>query len=82
MKSTGIVRQVDDLGRFVLPKEMRKIMNLNPKDSIEIYVEKGQIIFKKYESGCHFCGEIKENTYYKDKFVCKNCIEKLNTLSQ
>ena len=77
MKSTGIVREVDNLGRIVLPIEMRKTMNIAPKDPIEIYVEEGNIIFKKYESGCHFCGGMKGNTYYKEKLVCESCVEGL-----
>lgn len=82
MRTTGIVREVDNLGRIVLPIEMRKTMNIAPKDPIEIYVEEGNIIFKKYESGCHFCGDMKkENTYYKEKLVCKTCVEKLRGLT-
>ena len=77
MNSTGIVRNVDDLGRLVLPIEMRKMMNVDPKDPIEIYVEEDSIILKKYESGCHFCGNVKGNEYYKEKLVCKTCVEGL-----
>jgi len=77
LKSTGIVRNVDDLGRVVLPIEMRKTMNIDPKDPVEIYVEEGRIIFKKYESGCHFCGSLEGNEYYKEKLVCKTCVEEL-----
>ena len=77
MKSTGIVRKVDDLGRVVFPIEMRKTMDIEPKDPIEIYVEGDRIIFKKYESGCHFCGEMKDNTYFKEKLVCETCVEEL-----
>ena len=78
MKTTGIVREVDNLGRIVLPIEMRKTMNIDPKDPVEIYVDGDSIIFKKYESGCHFCGDMKkENTYYKKKLVCESCVEGL-----
>ena len=77
MKTTGIVRNVDDLGRVVLPIEMRKTMNIAPKDPIEIYVEEDSIILKKYETGCHFCGSLAGNEYYKEKLVCKTCVEEL-----
>ncbi len=80
MKSTGIVRKVDNLGRIVIPKEMRKTMGINPKDPIELYVEGNNIIFKKYESGCHFCGDMKGNTYYKEKFVCNSCLKELKEI--
>jgi transcriptional pleiotropic regulator of transition state genes len=55
MKSTGIVRKVDDLGRIVIPKELRKTMNIKKKDPMEIFVEKINIILSKYEKGCLFC---------------------------
>ena len=62
MKATGIVRQIDDLGRVVIPKELRKTMNLKRKDSLEIFVEGNNIISAKYENGCLFCGEL-DNTF-------------------
>jgi len=77
MKSTGIVRKVDALGRVVFPIEMRKTMNIELKNPVEIYVEGDKIIFKKYNSGCHFCGNAEGNTYYKDKLICKSCVEKI-----
>lgn len=82
MKSTGIVKNLDDLGRILLPIEMRKTMDIEPKDPVEIYVDGDSIIFKKYESGCHFCGDMqKENTYYKEKLVCESCVEELRGLT-
>lgn len=77
MKTTGIVRKIDNLGRMVFPKEMRKTMGIKPKDPVEIYVDGDKIIFKKYESGCHFCGNIEDNILHKDKQVCKSCLEEL-----
>ena len=56
MKSTGIVRKVDELGRIVLPIELRRTLDINKKDSIEIFVEGNQVILKKYQPACVFCG--------------------------
>ena len=77
MKSTGIVRKIDELGRIVLPMELRKVLNLNVKDSIEIYVEGDNIILKKYEPCCIFCGESANVTHFKGKNVCESCKKEL-----
>lgn len=77
MKSTGIVRKIDELGRLVLPIELRRNMNLDIKDPLEIFVEDDMIILKKYESSCIFCGDARDNVIYENKHVCKKCIEKL-----
>ena len=67
MKSTGIVRKVDELGRIVLPIELRRTLDIAEKDSIEIYVDGSSIILKKYEPTCVFCGDAKNITVYKGK---------------
>ncbi|MFW6229754.1 MAG: AbrB/MazE/SpoVT family DNA-binding domain-containing protein [Halanaerobium sp.] len=77
MKSIGIVRKVDNLGRLALPIEMRKTMNIKSKDPLEIFVDGDSIIFKKYESGCYFCSSFKDNILHKEKKVCKSCLEEL-----
>lgn len=77
MKSTGIVRKIDELGRVVLPMELRRTLNLNIKDSIEIYVEGENIILKKYEPCCIFCGEATNVTYFKGKNICEDCKKEL-----
>ena len=77
MKSTGIVRKVDELGRIVLPIELRRTLDIAEKDSIEIYVGGSSIILKKYEPTCVFCGDAKNITVYKGKNVCANCIKEL-----
>lgn len=77
MKSTGVVRKLDQLGRIVLPKELRKTMNLNEKDSLGIYVDGDQIILKKYDPACIFCGDAREVTNYKGKNVCEKCLEEM-----
>jgi transcriptional pleiotropic regulator of transition state genes len=80
MKSTGIVRKVDELGRVVIPIEIRNKFDIMEKDPIEIYVEGSTIILKKFEPNCTFCGSTKNLIEYKDKLVCSKCAEKLSTL--
>lgn len=77
MKSTGIVRKIDDLGRVVIPKELRRTLNINECDPLEIFIEDESIILKKYNPGCIFCGEFKDITSFKNKIVCKKCIKEL-----
>lgn len=77
MKSLGIVRKVDELGRIVLPIETRKRLGLSPKDPVEIFVEKDRVVLKKYEPSCIFCGDADNVVLYKDKRICKACLEEL-----
>ena len=80
MKSTGIVRKVDELGRIVIPIELRRNLDIEEKDPLEIYVNEDTIVLKKHESTCIFCGAVKNVTTYKDKNVCSNCIRQLEDL--
>ena len=73
MKSTGIVRRVDELGRIVLPIELRRTLSISEKDALEIYVENDTVILKKHEPSCIFCGEPSGCFLFKDKHVCKQC---------
>ena len=77
MKSTGIVRKVDELGRIVIPKELRRTLNIEEGDGLEIYTEGEQIILKKYAPACIFCGEAKEVINFKGKNICKNCLNEI-----
>lgn len=81
MKSTGIVRKVDELGRIVIPREIRSKFEIAEKDPLEIYVDGSSIILKKYEPNCIFCGNSKNLISYKDKLVCPKCAKKLATLN-
>lgn len=74
MKSTGIVRKVDELGRVVIPIELRRTLNIEEKDSLEIYVDGEHIILKKYEPACIFCGNAKDVIIYKGKNICPDCM--------
>lgn len=75
MKATGIVRKIDDLGRIVLPIELRRTLGISERDSLEIYVDQNNILLKKYEPACIFCGSADSITVYKDKNVCGHCLD-------
>lgn len=77
MKSTGIVRKVDELGRIVIPKELRNTFDISEKDSLEIFVDGDMIVLKKYEPACVFCGNAKDITVFKGRNVCSKCIEEI-----
>lgn len=80
MKATGIVRKVDNLGRIVLPIELRRNLNIEEKDLLEIFIDGENIVLKKYELFCVFCGNT-ENVYlYKGKNVCESCIKELKNI--
>jgi len=74
MKSTGIVRKVDELGRIVIPIELRRTLDIAVKDSLEIFVDTDKIVLKKYQPACIFCGQASNLTNFKEKNVCKNCL--------
>lgn len=81
MKSTGVVRKVDELGRIVIPIELRNKLGIVEKDPLEIYVDGSNIVLKKFETNCVFCGSSKKLVEYQDKLVCSKCIKKLTSLS-
>lgn len=76
MKTTGIVRKVDELGRIVIPKETREQLYISIKDPLEIFLDEEQaaLILKKYIPGCIFCGEMNDVKNFRDKLVCGQCI--------
>ena len=77
MKSTGVVRKLDTLGRVVIPIELRKTMGIDIKDTLEIYTEGDEIILKKYEPGCVFCGDARNVSLFKGKNICPKCMKEL-----
>ena len=81
IKSTGIVRKVDELGRIVIPIELRRTLDIGIKDSLEIYVEDDQIILKKYTPACAFCSNASGITIFKGKNICQNCLDELKKIS-
>lgn len=78
MKSTGIVRKVDELGRIVLPSELRKSLGIEVKDSLEIYTSGDSVILKKYLPACVFCGEANDIITFKGKNIRKNCLRQVS----
>lgn len=78
MKSTGIVRKVDELGRIVLPIELRRTLGIEEKDRIEIFVDGESIILRKYQPACIFCDNAKDIINYKGKIICPDCIRAMN----
>ncbi|MBR2337854.1 MAG: AbrB/MazE/SpoVT family DNA-binding domain-containing protein [Clostridia bacterium] len=77
MKSTGIVREVDRAGRIVLPIELRRTLEIEENDSLEIFTEDNMIILRRYEPACIFCGNAKDVVPYKGRNICPDCIENL-----
>ena len=80
VKSTGIVRKVDELGRIVIPIELRRNLDIEEKDSLEIYVEDDHIILKKYSPACAFCSNAAGITVFKGRNICSSCLEELSSL--
>lgn len=78
MKSTGIVRKVDELGRVVIPIELRRTLDIAEKDALEIYVDSDRIVLRKYEPACVFCGSMDEVNQFKNKMVCRACKEDMS----
>lgn len=79
MKSTGIVRKVDELGRIVLPIELRRTLDISERDALEIYVDGSAIVLKKYQPACIFCDDARDVTVYKGKNICAKCLKDLRS---
>lgn len=77
MKSTGIVRKVDELGRIVLPIELRRNFDIGIKDPLEIYVDNDAIILKKFSHSCVFCSGGEDIVDFKGKSICSECYAQL-----
>lgn len=77
MKSLGITRKVDTLGRIVIPSELRDMFGIKTNDYLEIYTDGGRIVLEKYNPSCIFCKETEDIFEFNDKSVCKNCARKM-----
>lgn len=77
MKSTGIVRKVDELGRIVLPIELRRNLGIEEKDALEIYVEGASVILRKYQPSCIFCDNADDVVNFRGKNICRSCLKEL-----
>ena len=80
MKSTGVVRKIDMLGRIVVPMEVRQTLGINEGDPLEIYTEDNKIILQKYQPSCTFCDNVDDVIYFNGKRICKECLEKLKNI--
>lgn len=78
MKSTGIVRKLDELGRVVLPIELRRSLDIEERDGLEVFVDDECIILRKYQPTCIFCGTAIDTAKFKDKSICRECIIQMN----
>ena len=77
MKATGIVRSIDELGRIVIPKELRRDLNITTKDYLEIFRDEDSIVLRKYSAGCIFCGNMDDVVEYGGKIICRECAKKI-----
>jgi transcriptional pleiotropic regulator of transition state genes len=75
LKSTGIVRRIDPLGRVVIPREIRSVFAIQEKDALEIFTESNTIIFRKYEPHCVLCCRMEEAKNYRGKWICQACVD-------
>ncbi len=80
MRSTGIIRQLDSLGRIVLPIKLRRSLDINTKDMLEIVVEGNSVVLRKYEPNCSFCGSGGRLSRFRDKMICKRCLKEIKDL--
>ena len=77
MKSTGIIRRVDELGRIVLPVEIRRTLDIAERDELEIFMDNNQIVLQKFEPSCIFCASSAGLVAYRGKNVCRECIRSI-----
>ncbi len=80
MKATGIVRKVDELGRLVLPIELRRTLGIEERDALEIYVDGSTVILRKYQPSCVFCDDAADVVNFKGKNVCRKCLKEMSKL--
>ena len=80
MKATGIVRKIDELGRIVLPMELRRTLGIHKEDPVEIFVDEDKIILRKYEPACIFCGSAIDVTNIQGKNICRVCLDEIKAL--
>ena len=80
MKSTGIIRKVDDLGRIVLPIELRRTLDIAERDELEIFMENDRIVLQKYEPCCIFCDSAKDIVVFRGKNICPKCLKEIKSV--
>jgi len=78
MKSTGIVRRIDDLGRVVIPMELRRSFGIVESDPLEIFVDEDKIVLRKYQPGCYLCGNVEGHMHnFFGKAICTKCVKQV-----
>lgn len=83
MKSTGIIRGLDNMGRVVIPKEIRKFLDMTEGvDEFEIYMQDDSIVLKKHKPTCIFCNAEEDCIEYENQKICKNCIQKIQFINE
>lgn len=82
MKATGIVRKLDELGRIVIPMEVRSVLDIKVKDGLEVFTEGEFIILRKYTPHCCLCKAVRNTVYFKGKLVCRDCIRSIKEAGQ
>ena len=82
MKSTGIVRRIDELGRIVLPIELRRTLDIGERETMEIFVEGSSVVLKKYRPTCIFCDRAKDIAIFKGKNICPKCLSELKRAAE
>lgn len=80
MKATGVVRPIDALGRIVLPIELRRKMDINTGDSLEIFVDKDSIVLKKFTKSCIFCSATEDILGFKENYICRECLKDIKKI--
>ena len=80
MKATGIVRSMDALGRIVIPVELRRVLEIEPEDALEIFSENNAIVLRKYQPSCIFCGEAKNISTFRGRNICSACMRELKVM--
>ncbi len=80
MKSTGIVRRMDELGRIVLPVELRRTLDIAERDELEIYLDDDKVVLKKYEPSCVFCASLRGLVTFRGRNVCMECVQTMKEL--
>lgn len=79
MKATGLTTKIDEVGRIVIPRQIRKTLNLTPNiDTIEFFLDSDKLIIQKYKNTCTLCGSFDDLVEYRDSKVCKSCIKALS----
>ena len=79
MKSTGFVKKIDELGRILIPKELRSSMELDTKDALEMFVDGDRIVLQKYQPACIFCNNADNIIFFEGRRICASCLSKLKS---